>query len=319
MPDSDAHIFPWGNSRRFFSWADYCRREYGGRIQKVSVNAGMSCPNRDGTLGTGGCTFCNNEGFSPSYCTPDKPIGRQLDQGLSFLKKRYKRSAVFVAYFQAFTNTHASLGQLKKVYGEALNHPGIKGLVIGTRPDCVDDEKLDYLASLAKRYFVKLEYGVESCNDKTLRRVNRGHTFEDAVNAIRMTAERKLLTGIHLIAGLPGESRDQILAQVQMINTLPVHSLKLHQLQIVKGTPIAEEYTMHPDHFELFTLDEYLLFMVQFLERLRPDIAVERFSGEVPPRLNAGPSWGMLRTDQVLTRLENMLLEKDTWQGRLFV
>jgi uncharacterized protein len=319
MLDSNNHIYPWGNSRRFFSWADYCRREYGGRIQKVAVNAGMSCPNRDGTLGTGGCTFCNNQGFSPSYCEPGKPIVVQIEQGLAFLKKRYRKTTVFVAYFQAYTNTHAPLLQLKGIYEQALTHPEISGIVVGTRPDCVDEEKLDYLASLSEKTFVKVEYGVESCYDQTLLRVNRGHTFGDAVRAIEMTAERGLLTGIHLIVGLPGESREQILAQADMINALPIHSVKLHQLQIVKGTPVADEYSLFPHHFQLFGLEEYLSFMVQFLERLRPDIAVERFSGEVHPRFNAGPSWGMLRTDQVLRMLEDRLLEKDTWQGRLFV
>jgi uncharacterized protein len=306
------------SSRRYNSWTDNCRTLYGGRIQKVAVNAGFSCPNRDGTVSTGGCTFCNNEGFNPSYCKDSLSIGSQLDTGIRFLSKRYPRTSMFVAYFQAYSNTHASLAYLSTVYGEALSHPKIQGLVIGTRPDCVDAEKLDYIAQLSRNHFVKLEYGIESCYDDTLIRINRGHTFADTKKAIDMSADRGIQTGAHLMFGLPGESRQQMLDQVNHINQLRIHSIKFHQLQIVKGTAMAKEYLEYPDRFKLFSLDEYLDFLALFIERLRPDIAIERLSGEVPLNYNAGISWGKLRMDQVLMRFEKLLEERDTWQGRLY-
>ncbi len=311
-------IFPWGNTRRFNSWADQCKQLYGSRVQRVSVNAGFTCPNRDGTVGTGGCTFCNNEGFSPSYCHPEKPILQQLDQGISFLKKRYKNPEIFVAYFQAYTNTHGSLQHLKSIYEQALSHPEIRGLAIGTRPDCVDEEKLDYFASLDRDFFITVEYGLESCYNQTLLRVNRGHTFEQSVKAIELTASRRLHTGVHIIFGLPGEDRIQMLDQAAMLSNLPINTIKFHQLQIVKGTPMALEYAKNPEHFHLFTLEEYVDFIVSFVERLRPGISIERFSGEVPPAFNAGKNWGGIRSDQVINLIEKKMLERNTWQGRLW-
>ena len=308
--------YPWGNSRRFNSWADRCRQKYGSRLQRVSIHAGFSCPNRDGTLGYGGCTFCNNEGFSPSYCQPGASIAWQIDRGVEFLSKRYKNPEKYLAYFQAYTNTHGSLQRLKSLYGEALSHPAIWGLAIGTRPDCVDQEKLDYFSELAEMYFVILEYGIESCFNDTLERVNRGHTFEDSVRAVEMTASRGLHTGGHLIFGLPGESREQMLSQAETLSALPLNTLKFHQLQIVRNTPMATEYEKYPEHFSLFSLDEYVEFMVLFLERLRPDISIERLSGEVPPAFQVSPGWGKVRADQIIRMIEARLAEKDTWQGR---
>ncbi len=311
-------IYPWGSNRRYNAWSEQSRRLYGTRIQKLAVNAGFSCPNRDGTLGTEGCTFCNNEGFIPSYCRPSASVQEQLDTGLAFVKKRYPRAGRFVAYFQAYSNTHATLDRMRAIYEEALSHPAISGLVIGTRPDCVDVDKLDYLAGLSKQYFIKIEYGVESCHDETLRRVRRGHLFAQSQKAIRMSAERGLMTGIHLIFGLPGESRQQMLEQVTAINELPVHTAKFHQLQIVKGTEMAREYAEHPERFELFSLEDYVEFVSDFLKRLRPDIAIERLSGEVPPRLIAGKPWGRVRADVIITMIEDKLREKDGFQGRLY-
>lgn len=311
-------IFPWGNTRRFNSWADQCRQLYGSRLQRVSVNAGFTCPNRDGTVGNGGCTFCNNEGFSPSYCHPQKPILQQIDQGIAFLKKRYRNPEIFIAYFQAYTNTHGSLPYLKSLYNQALSHPEIRGLAIGTRPDCVDDEKLDYFAELDREHFITIEYGVESCYNDTLQRVNRGHTFEQSVKAIEMTAQRGLHTGVHMIFGLPGENRMQMLDQAEILSNLPIQTIKFHQLQMVKGTPMANEFYEHPERFHLFQLNEYIDFIVHFLERLRPGISVERLSGEVPPAFNQGISWGGIRSDQVIGLVEKKMAELNTWQGRLW-
>lgn len=310
-------IFSWGNTRRFNSWADRSRLQYGSRLQRVSVNAGFSCPNRDGTLGRGGCTFCNNQGFSPAYCTPENPILTQLDQGIAFLKKRYKRPDLFIAYFQAYSNTHGSIGLLRTLYNEALKHPEIKGLAIGTRPDCVDDEKLDFFSQLATKYIITIEYGLESCYNETLQRINRGHTFEQSVKAIEMTASRGLHTGVHMIFGLPGETRRQMLDQAKILSGLPIQTIKLHQLQIVSGTPMAFEYKKYPERFHLFNLEEYVDFIVKFLELLNPEISIERLSGEVPPALNEGIRWDKVRSEQVIGLIEKKMEELGTWQGRL--
>jgi uncharacterized protein len=312
-------LYPWGNSRPFHSLADYNKQRYGSRIQKVSVHAGFSCPNRDGTKGIGGCTFCNNNGFSPSYCHEGISIRDQIEKGLDFLKKRYRHAQIFVAYFQAYSNTYDDIHTLRKRYYEALSHPGIAGLSIGTRPDCIDDEKLDFLADLAKDHIINIEYGVESCYEESLLRINRGHTFTDSVKAILKTSERGLHTGIHLIMGLPGEDRKRMLSQSHIISGLPIHSIKFHQLQIVESTPMAEEYKLNPENFDFFEPDEYINFMVQFLENLRPDIAIERFAGEVPPKYNLRKSWKGLRSDQITMLIEERLIQLNTWQGKNYL
>lgn len=311
-------MYPWGNIRRFNAWSDRAREKFGTRLQKLTINAGLSCPNRDGTLSRGGCTFCNNEGFNPSYCDPKKTIKQQIDQGLNFIKNRYPRAKRYVAYFQAYSNTHAPLSHLRSLYEEALQHPEISGLVIGTRPDCVDDEKLDYLEKLSKTHFIKIEYGVESCYNETLQRINRGHTFEASVKAIEATAERGIFNGIHLIFGLPGESRRMMLEQVALINKLPIHTIKFHQLQIVKNTVMAQEYAACPERFNLFDIAEYVDFVISFIERLRPDVAIDRLSGEVPPRLIAGKRWENIRSDGVIGLIEKELEKRNTYQGMRF-
>jgi len=309
-------IYPWGNSRPFNSYTDYCKAKYGSRVQKVSINAGFSCPNRDGTVGTGGCTFCNNKGFVPSYCHENQSVTIQLDRGLSFLKERYKRAAIFVAYFQAYSNTYGELAKLKEIFGEALTHIDISGISIGTRPDCVDDEKLDYIAKLADKHIVSVEYGVESIYDETLLLINRGHTFEESRNAILKTASRGLHTTAHFIIGLPGETSGQILEQSKVISQLPINSVKFHQLQIVKDTVMAEQFQENPKQFRFFELNEYVELMVKFLENLRPDISVERFASEVPPQFNLRPSWNKIRNYQVTQMIEREMIAKNTWQGK---
>jgi uncharacterized protein len=311
-------LYPWGNSRPFHSWADDCKQKYGSRIQKVSINAGFTCPNRDGTIGTGGCTFCNNKGFNPSYCHDGESVTMQIEKGLRFLKTRYKRARIFVAYFQAYSNTYDKLEKLISRYEEALIHPEISGLSIGTRPDCVDDEKLEYIAGLTKNYIISVEYGVESVYDQTLINVNRGHTFEDSRKAIYKTAALGLHTTAHFILGLPGETRDQMIAQAEIISGLPLSSVKFHQLQIVKNTAMADEYINHPEHFHFFELEEYVEFMAEFLERLNPNIAIERFAGEVPPQYNLRPSWNKIRSDQVTLLIENKLRARNSWQGKKY-
>ncbi|HNW57330.1 MAG TPA: TIGR01212 family radical SAM protein [Bacteroidales bacterium] len=314
----EKRVYPWGDGRRFNAYSGYFRNIYGGRVQKVSIDAGFTCPNRDGSKGSGGCTYCNNDAFNPSYCIATKPVSQQIREGVEFHKWRYRRSVSYLAYFQAYSNTYAPLERLKQLYEEALNYPGVIGIVIGTRPDCIDDEKIAYLKELSEKWYVMVEYGIESCYNATLKRINRGHSFEDAVRAIEKTASLGINTGAHIIFGLPGESRESMLNEAEIISELPLTTIKFHQLQIFKGTTMEKEFVDSPEDFELFTLEEYLDFFVSFLERLNPSFVVERFTGEAPPRFQAGKGWGKVRTDQIVTCVEKLLDERDTWQGRLY-
>lgn len=311
-------IFPWGHSRRYHSYSEYFKKTFGQRVQKVAVDAGFTCPNRDGTRGVGGCTYCDNDSFNPSYCHPTKSVAQQIAEGVEFHSRRYRRAKDFLAYFQPYSNTYASVDRLKQLYSEALAVEGVVGLVIGTRPDCVNDEILDYIATLSQSHYVILEYGLESCYDKTLQRINRGHTWAESVAAIEKSAARGIKVGAHLIFGLPGETREEMLAEAAMVSALPLDNIKFHQLQIIKGTRMADEYLADPNSFQLFKMEEYLDFMIQFIERLNPAIVIERFAGEVPPRFLVSAPWSNLRNDEFNRLLEKMLEEQNTWQGRLF-
>ena len=325
MPD----CFPDG--KRYNTFVGYYKRVYGERLQKLVIDAGFTCPNRDGTVGYGGCSFCDNAAFHPSYSTADKSIAAQIDEGIEFHQVRYRNTRHYLAYFQSYSNTYAPLPRLKELYLEALSHPHIVGIVIGTRPDCIDEEKLDWLAELkAGRALpdwsrdgfgspvVKVEYGIESCYDATLLRVGRGHDVAAAERAVRLSAERGLDPGAHFILGLPGESRSMLVDQCSFISSLPLHSVKFHQLQLVKGTRIEKEYAAVPDDFLRLDLPEYLDLVVDILERLRPDLYIERVAGEVPPRFVNETQWGLIRNFQILHLLDDRLSARDTWQGRLF-
>jgi uncharacterized protein len=314
---SHIKIYSWGHERRFNAYSNYFRKMYGSRVQKLSIDAGFTCPNRDGSKGRGGCTYCNNNAFNPSYCQPEKTITKQIEEGIEFHRWRYNKANTYMAYFQAYSNTYDSLSRLKELYTEALSYPGVIGLIIGTRPDCIDSEKLEYLKELSEKHYVSVEYGIESCYNKTLDRINRGHTYEEAEDMIRKTAESGITTGAHFIFGLPGESREEMLQEAGIISKLPLTTVKFHQLQIVKGTLMEKEFENNPNDFEFFTLEEYLDFFIRFLERLTPDVVVERFTGEAPPRFLAGNSWGKKRSDQIVNMVEKKLTELDTWQGRL--
>ena len=302
---------------RYNSYIGYFKKTYGERLQKVVVDAGFTCPNRDGLVGTGGCTYCDNAAFHPGYSTAGIPIHEQIDEGIKFHRVRYRKAEKFLAYFQPYSNTYAPLERLREVYEEALSHPLVAGIVIGTRPDCVDEDKLDYLASLARDHVVVIEYGIESVYDRTLQRINRGHSFEDAVRAVEMTAARGLTQGAHFIFGLPGETVGDMLAYAPIINKMPLHSVKFHQLQIVRGTALEREFASHPSDFVTFSLDEYLDFIADLLERLRPDLYIERFAGEVPPRFVNSTPWGLLRNTELIRLLEQRLEQRETYQGRL--
>lgn len=324
MPD----CFPDG--KRYNTFVGYYKRVYGERLQKLVIDAGFTCPNRDGTVGYGGCSFCDNAAFHPSYSTAGKSIAAQIDEGIEFHQVRYRNTRHYLAYFQSYSNTYAPLPRLKELYLEALSHPHIVGIVIGTRPDCIDDEKLDWLADLkAGRALpdwrrdgfgapvVKVEYGIESCYDATLLRVGRGHDVAAAERAVRLSAERGLDPGAHFILGLPGESRSMLVEQCSFISSLPLHSVKFHQLQLVKGTRIEKEYAAVPDDFLRLDLPEYLDLVVDILERLRPDLYIERVAGEVPPRFVNETQWGLIRNFQILHLLDDRLSARNTWQGRL--
>ncbi len=308
--------YPWGHHRRFNSYAEYFKRNFGGRVQKIAIDAGFTCPNRDGTRGIGGCTYCDNDAFNPSYCLPDKPISRQITEGIEFHGKRYRRASKYLAYFQPFSNTYAPLSELKEIFSQALSFPDVTGLVIGTRPDCIDEEKLEYFAGIAREKYVILEYGLESCYNQTLVRINRGHTFEESVAALEMTSRFGIKTGVHMIFGLPGETRELMLDEANILSSLPIDNIKFHQLQIVKNTRLAREYLEKPGDFTFFSLEEYIDFIIDFIEQLNPEFVIERFSGEVPPRFLAGPGWGLIRNDQVLARIEKRMEERNTWQGK---
>jgi radical SAM protein (TIGR01212 family) len=312
-------VYPWGHRRRFNAFPEYMKKVHGSRMQKLSIDAGFSCPNRDGTKGFGGCSFCNNKAFNPSYCSPDKTITRQLEEGMIFHKNRYRKAEGYFAYFQAYSNTFAPLPLLEKLYFEALEYKQVKGLIIGTRPDCIDDAILDLLQKISEDFYVAVEYGIESCYNKTLSRINRGHTFEEAVKALESTASRGIDTGAHFIFGLPGETREEMLAEATIISGLPVISVKFHQLQILKGTRIEEEYNLNPSDFLLFEFNDYMDFIISFLEILNPSIVVERFTGEAPPGFLAREPWSSKRTDQIVCQIEKRLEELDTWQGKFYM
>ena len=394
------------DGKHYNSFVGYYRRRYGERVQKLVLDAGFSCPNRDGTVGWGGCSYCDNAAFHPGYSTPGKALLAQIEEGIEFQRVRYPRVRHYLGYFQAYSNTYGTLERLRRAYEEVLSHPEVVGIVIGTRPDCVDEEKLDYLSGLAggrvlkgwRRTFggsgidggwanersadsgsgangwladdrstndrstndrstndrsansistnggsiddrstnngsadgglpegktidapiVVVEYGIESCYDATLRRINRGHDFECARRAVEMTAERGLDTGAHFILGLPGETREMLLDQCDAISSLPLRSVKFHQLQIVKGTAMEKEYAADPSAFYRPGLDEYLDFVIDILERLRPDLYIERVAGEVPPRFVNDTPWGLVRNFEILRMLDRRMEERGARQGRLF-
>ena len=306
------------NGRRFNAYSNYFMKQFGSRVQKISIDAGFSCPNRDGKISTGGCTFCITAAFNPYYCKPEKSVRQQIEDGIEFHKRRYRRADKYLAYFQPYSNTYKPLDALKEIYRQALEVPNIIGIVIGTRPDCIDEPLLHNLNEIQKTHYVMLEYGVESVYDETLKRVNRGHDFATAKRAIQRTAEHGIPCGGHFIFGLPGETKDMMLDAADLISTLPLTTVKFHQLQIFKGTKMAEEYLQHPDAFHLFDLEEYIDFVIDFAERLNPDIVIERFAGEVPPRYLVSEPWMKLRYDEVLRKIEQRMEERDTWQGKRY-
>lgn len=301
---------------RYNDFSTFLAGHFPFKVQKISVNAGFTCPNRDGSKGYGGCTYCNNQTFNPAYCRTGKTVTAQLEYGKAFFARKYPEMK-FLAYFQAYTNTYGELETLKRMYEEALAVEGVVGLVIGTRPDCMPDSLLDYLKELARRTFLLVEYGIESADDRTLERINRGHDFACTADAVRRTAARGILTGGHVILGLPGESREQLMEQAETLSGLPLTTLKLHQLQLIRGTRMAREFEMHPEDFHLYTAEEYIGLVIDYVEHLRKDIVLERFISQSPKELLIAPDWG-LKNYEFTERLKKRMEERDAWQGKYY-
>ena len=299
--------------KRYNDFGEFLRKYFPYKVQKISINAGFTCPNRDGKSGYGGCTYCNNQTFSPEYCRTEKSITRQIEEGIEFFGRKYPDMR-YLAYFQAYTNTYGELQSLIDKYEEALRTPGIEGIIIGTRPDCMPDDLLQYLARLAEHTFVLVEYGVESTLDRTLQFINRGHNYAQSAEAIRRTADAGILTGAHLILGLPGESETEILSHADRLSELPLSTLKLHQLQLIKHTRMAQQYAKHPEWFRLYGIDEYIDLAIDFAERLNPDIVIERFVSQSPAELLIAPHWG-LKNHEFTARLLRRMKERDSRQG----
>ena len=304
------------NTKPYNDLGDFLRNIFPYKVQKISLHADFTCPNRDGSKGWGGCTYCNNQTFSPEYCHTERSITQQLEEGVRFFSRKYP-DMKYLAYFQAYTNTYDEMERLKAIYEEALNYPGVVGLIVGTRPDCVPDALLDYFAELAKKTFVMVEYGLESTLDKTLLRINRGHTQAESEEAIRKTAGRGIYTGAHLILGLPGETKEEILHHADIISSLPLTTVRLHQLQLIRNTRMAKEFSDRPAELHLYTADEYIELVVDFVEKLNPSITIERFVSQSPKELLIAPDWGLKNfefTAKVLKRMK----ERGAYQGRTF-
>ena len=301
------------NTPYYYDYGTWIRSRFPFRVQKISVDAGFTCPNRDGRLSTGGCIYCDNRTFNPSYCQRQDSITRQLEAGKQFFARKYPEMK-YLAYFQAYTNTYATIDRLRQLYEEALQVEDVVGIVIGTRPDCVSDALLDYLEDLNQRCFLIVEYGVESANDDTLRRINRGHTFEQSRLAIEKTHQRGILTGAHIILGLPGEDAAENLRQASVISALPIDILKIHQMQIIRGTRLADEFEQKPFHF--YDIDEYIRLIAHYIQRLRKDLILERFVSQSPKEMLIAPHWG-LKNHEFTDLLNNFLKAHDIHQGDL--
>lgn len=308
--------YTWGTNRPFNDYSSYIKRTFGTRVQKLSLNAGFTCPNRDGVKGIKGCTYCNNLSFNPSYCKPKKSITEQLKEGAAFFERKGK-SQKYLGYFQAYTNTYAELSLLKELYKEALAYPGVQGLVISTRPDCMKPETLDYLASLARDTYISLEFGMESFNDETLVNINRCHTVQETKDAIINASGRGIHIGGHLVLGLPGDNPETIIKFADQVSELPLQLLKLHHLQIVTGSTMYKQYQKNPDFVDLFSVDSYCEVLTAFLERLRPDIIIERFTAEAPKDILIAPKWG-LKNFEFTNIFESHLNKVGSHQGKKY-
>lgn len=302
-------------SMPYNDYGTWLRQRFPYKVQKISVDAGFTCPNRDGRLGTGGCIYCNNDSFNPSYCQREKSVKQQLVEGKEFFRRKYPEMR-YMAYFQAFTNTYSTLDHLKSLYEEALDVEDVVGLVIGTRPDCIDDTLLDYLTQLARQTMVTLEYGIETANDDTLRLIRRGHDFQCVRDAVERTKGRGIVIGGHVILGLPGEDAEESVRQATIMSQLGLDVLKIHQMQIIRGTRLAQMYAENP--FHLYSPEEYSELIVRYLEHLSDDMVVERFASQSPKEMLIAPKWG-LKNYELTNLIVNKMKREGRRQGSLFV
>ena len=302
-------------SMPYNDYGTWLRQRFPYKVQKISVDAGFTCPNRDGRLGTGGCIYCNNDSFNPSYCQREKSVKQQLVEGKEFFRRKYPEMR-YMAYFQAFTNTYSTLDHLKSLYEEALDVEDVVGLVIGTRPDCIDDTLLDYLTQLARQTMVTLEYGIETANDDTLRLIRRGHDFQCVRDAVERTKGRGKVIGGHVILGLPGEDAEESVRQATIMSELGLDVLKIHQMQIIRGTRLAQMYAENP--FHLYSPEEYSELIVRYLEHLSEDMVVERFASQSPKEMLIAPKWG-LKNYELTNLIVNKMKREGRRQGSLFV
>lgn len=308
-------VYPWGDTRPLYTYTRYIRNIFGARVQKLALDAGFSCPHRGSGRLVGGCTYCNNDAFNPSYCTPSKSVAQQLREGIEFHTNRYRRASSYLAYFQAYTNTFAGVDALRRLFSEALAVPGVIGLVIATRPDCLAPSVVEYLAELASEYYVFVELGAESSHNRTLEEIHRGHDVETTEMAVKILRREGISVGVHLIWGLPTETREMMYETVSWASALDIQSVKFHQLQILQGTQMANTWQERPEEFALFDLETYLDFLVGVVVRLRASIAIERICAEAPPRFLLAPNWGLVRNDEILRRFEGLLLARGWYQS----
>lgn len=301
-------------SYRLRSFGEFLSQHFPFKVQKISINAGFTCPNRDGSKGWGGCTYCNNQTFSPQYAANNRSITEQLEEGIRFFSHKYPEMK-YIAYFQAYTNTYEKIENLLAKYKEALEYPDVVGLIIGTRPDCMPDKLLNELEKIARYHFLLIEYGLESTYNPTLEFINRGHTYEESVETILRTHERGIMCGVHLILGLPGESKEIILSHADILSKLPITTIKLHQLQLIRDTKMARQYTEHPEWFQLYNINEYIDLCIDFMERLNSDFVIERFTSQSPKELLIAPDWG-LKNHEFTAKLNKRIAERNTYQGK---
>ncbi len=300
--------------QRYNAFGPHMKNKFEQRLYKVNVDAGFTCPNRDGALGFSGCIYCNNDSFRPGSCKPTLSLGDQIKNGIAHIKKRY-RAGKFLVYFQPYTNTYAPVEKLETLYKEALAYPDVIGLAIGTRPDTVDVEKIAMIESLAADYFVLIEYGLQSIYDKSLDFIQRGHDYKAFLNALDLTKGRGIHMGVHLIAGLPTETREETLAMAEEVSHLPLEFIKVHQLQVVKDTPLETIY--RDEGFPVFGYEEYLDFIVDFIERASPHLVFQRLFATAPDAILVAPQWDRTR-HQILRDIEKRLEERDTFQGKKY-
>lgn len=298
--------------RRYNSFGAYMKKRFGATVYKVNVDAGFTCPNRDGTVGTSGCIYCNNDSFRPNSCRPTLSVRAQIANGITYIRKRYKAQK-FLVYFQPYTNTYAPVDELERLYLQALSDPSVIGLAIGTRPDAVDSEKIALLQSLAEKYFILIEYGMQSMHDRTLEFIRRGHDYKTFLDAIALTKNRGISVGAHIIVGFPTETRDEMLLMADELSCLPIGFLKIHQLQVIQDTPLEIIYRKRP--FPVFAYDEYLDFVTEFIERLSPGIVLQRLFATAPDAILIAPRWGKSR-QEMLRDIEKTLEYRNTFQGK---